>query len=93
MTSKINSINPIITNNSAQGFALDLVTNVIQGELAIGYYLKVTHATETHVEVTVISPEFSCPATVKVPKDLATEQDFRNTWKQIKQELTQYLNK
>lgn len=92
----INKINNIIlpnTSNSAQDYALDLVSSVIQSELAIGYCLEVSAISNTHVDITVISPEICCPATVKVPLNQVTKNEQLHTWKQIKKEISENLKR
>lgn len=51
---------------AAYEYALELVGDIIQNELAIGYCLKVINSDNKSIEVTVMSPEVCCPATVKV---------------------------
>lgn len=94
LTEMINDIKNIISasdSTSAQEYALDLVSNVIQGELAIGYYLEVTSVSDVEIDITVVSPEMQHPVTVNVPLKLVTKREHISIWKRIKEELTKNL--
>ncbi|GAM58856.1 hypothetical protein JCM19231_5923 [Vibrio ishigakensis] len=77
---------------AAYEYALELVGDIIQNELAIGYCLKVISSDNKSIEVTVMSPEICCPATVKVyltplDNDLARNKDS------IRDKLKNHLSK
>lgn len=72
-------------------YALNLVSSIIQNEIAIGYYLKVSEVKESYIDVTIISPQIISPIDVRVPIK-STELSYNsNTWNRIKSEIKRNL--
>ncbi|GEA60887.1 hypothetical protein VCO01S_20800 [Vibrio comitans NBRC 102076] len=91
MTSQMKNTTSTYDSASTQSDALEFVSKIIQTELAIGYYLKVSNTNDTHIEVTIISPEINCPVTIKVPVNFSSENDNVKNWKRIKEEISKCL--
>lgn len=72
-------------------YALELVADILQNELAIGYSLQVTGLSDTHIDIMVTSPELCCPPTVKVSLTAANKTDAILNREQILEDLNHHL--